>query len=30
MGSNKTVTTDYDGKTAGADGDTWVQFNEDG
>ena len=28
MGSNKTVTTDYDGKTAGADGDTWVQFNE--
>src|SRR5207245_11800732 len=28
MGSNKTVTTDYDGKTAAADGDTWVQFNE--
>lgn len=28
MGNNKSVTTDYDGKTGGADGDTWVQFSE--
>src|SRR5438309_1197427 len=28
MNSGKTVTSDYDGKTAGSDGDTWVQFTE--
>ncbi len=28
MGNGKTVTTDYDGSTAGADGDTWVQFTD--
>src|SRR5215472_8566490 len=28
MNSSKTVTVDYDGATAGSNGDTWVQFSE--
>src|SRR5262249_22712378 len=28
MASGKTATTDYDASSAGADGDTWVQFTE--
>jgi hypothetical protein len=28
MGGSQTVTLDYGGKTAAADGDTWVQFTE--
>ncbi len=28
MNGNKSVTTDYDGKTSGSNGDTWLQFTE--